>query len=202
MPKYCLDMATLLEKQPLFTGYGNHVTTSKVLHLDRWDDARICEIFTENAEKILGKSVWRIHAFGCGDYQFADSNHHSIQQGVTLSLYDELRRCSLSNLEAAYEEVFRTMTTGWVSARPEEHPDSMFKENPDEFQLFIKKKTLIEEDDLIAFIAKRVGMRQDITCHSALVGQSVVGLDYTNKRYLWIRRSALMKVVDTFGFRL
>jgi len=201
LPKYCTEMATLLERQPLFTGYGNHVETSKVIHLESWDDARICEIFNENAKKILGESQWRISAFGIGNYQFTDSNHHLIKHGLTLSLYDGPGPCSLSDLEASYEEVFRNMTTGWVSARPEEHPDIMFKENPDEFQLFIKKKTLIEEDDLIAFIARRVGIEQDIKCHGESLGHSV-GYGYTDERYLWIRRSALMKVIDTFGFRL
>ena len=91
------------------------------------------------------------------------------------------------------------MTTGWISAKLEDNLGILMKKNTDEFALFIKEQSLVEENVLIRFIAARLSMSNDVECWDMWLTEK--GYCYPkNKIYLWIKKSALQKVVANFRF--
>ncbi len=115
-------------------------------------------------------------------------------------LYDNINMCSYEVLEKSYNEVYTSMITGWANAKIEDHSDIMFKEDPQEFELVIKDSTLVEENNLIRFIAKKFSLEDDIICQSEWL--TPTDSWYTGKIYLWIRRAALEIVLEKMCFKL
>jgi hypothetical protein len=201
IPQCCMRLVTQLVEQPLFTGIGSTMKECKVLTLDNWIDVKMFDVFSHNAQKIIGnRSAWHIHQFGGGDDVLRNSSGKSIGHGLALWLYDSVEPCSIADLEKTYNRIFNNITAGWVRANIEEYPDMMFKEDPDEFELFIKKEALPEEEQLICCIAIRFGFKNDVRCHS----RWSYGSSYEDKGiiYQWIRKKALEKVVEKLGFKL
>lgn len=199
IPNACIQLAKTLAATPLFDGSGS-VVKCKVIALSNWNDARICDIFNANSSKILGnQNSWHIHDFGDGDYQLFDSRGEWMGHGVSLYLYDHLQMCSYEDLEASYDKVFSAMVSGWEKADFKDHPDIMFAENPEEFCLFMKDKSLIEEDTLIRFIASKFSLNENVKCHDQWLTHP--GFRY-GKIYLWVRKTEMDSTVGKIGFKL
>lgn len=203
IPAQCLSAATALESQPLFNGYGSKVKTCKVIPLQCWDDTRIFDIFNTNARRFIGdKGKWDIHNFGWGSNQLEDANHHPIQKGLILRLYDNVERCSLAILKEAYSSVYNSMRTGWVQSNPEEYQNIMFKKDTERFALFVKKdKNLEEEDDLIRFLISKFELNGQIECQCEWLKKDSRG-SYIDKTYMWIDKEELSKIIEKFGFEI
>lgn len=198
IPGYCARLAEMLDRQPLFDGIGSDVKKCKVISLDKWADARICDIFNQNAKKMIGTSSWSIYAFGCGNDRLCDSRDRLIKQGVTLWLFDR-ERCPLKVMENSYHQILKNMVSGWFPTKIEDHPNIAHKENNEEFFLFIKDDSSYQPDVLIRFIAGRLGLGDVISCFNGWLDSKK---GYVNgKIYLWIKKSALENVIDKFGFQ-
>ena len=91
------------------------------------------------------------------------------------------------------------MVSGWENADLKDHPDIMFAEDPEEFDLFIKDKSLIEEDALIRFIAGKFSLDESVKCHAKWLTHP--GYRY-GKIYLWVRKTELDSTVGKIGFKL
>lgn len=193
VPKMCAKLAGILDRTPLFQG-----TQCAVLALTHWDDASICTIMSDNAANVLGKNrAWSIHNFGRNNHQLFEPNGTLIQQGI--SLLETGKRCSLADLEDAYTSVFQSMTTGWVAANIAEHPNILFKADPEKWALFIKNKPLVEESTLVSSIASRLSLSPDLQCYDIWI--DAPGSTKPDKPYLWIRKRALSHVVEKLGLQ-
>jgi hypothetical protein len=193
IPRYCKVVAEILENLPLFDGKGSTAKKCKVISLASWSDARICDIFSRNSTKFLGNfHAWHIHDFGGGYNQLSDANGQRIKQGVQLALYDNFKMCSLQDLEKSYQQVLSNLITGWSKADPKNYPDIMFTKDPQEFELYIKNQSLIEENNLIHFIARKLSLNNDLSTDED---------DCNGKIFLRVRKTALENVVEKIGFK-
>jgi hypothetical protein len=200
IPKACIELAKTLKQAPVFDQHDSKLKCTVVALLE-WTDARICHIFNENVGKILGrKNSWHIHDFGFGADQFVDTKGMRIKQGVILELDNPLEMCSYEALEASYNVVFFAMISGWQKADLKDHPDILCKEDPKEFDLFIKKTSLIDEDILLRFILRKFSLFEKVQCGSQWLKHP--GCGYNGKLYLWIKKTELDGAVEKIGFKL
>lgn len=197
IPKCCAKLARILVEQPLFDGRGAVARRSKVIPLKRAYDARICSIFNENTIAILGEQrAWKISSFGFGSHRLVTSGGKSLNYGLFLNLYETDTLCSVEELEETYNQVLNKLISGWDSATIEENPGIMFKEDPENFHLYIKRKDLIEEAVLIRFLATKFSVEEHVTCCSDWWTR-----EHNDKIYLWIKKTAFEEVVSKFGFK-
>lgn len=200
VPHQCLLTAKILESQPLFTGQGQ--TKSKVVALDSYDNTRILGIFNSNARKFIGEeSAWQISEFGGGNNHLWDAKGKHIKQGLNLWLYDSLERCSLETLEHAYSYVYDAMRKGWVESNPEDYQDIMFKQDPEKFTLFVKKRHLEDEDHLIRFLSGKFGLEGQVKCHLEWLKEDI-NLYFNDQIYMWVEKKVLPTFIVKFGLEL
>jgi hypothetical protein len=200
IPGMCTKLAKIMNEMPLFNGKGSIVKKCKVISLAKASDARICGIFNTNSRCLLGdRNGWPTYDFDTTRiWRYADGQ--LIEQGLTLLVYDDAKICSYEALEASYNEVFSNLVNGWERSKIENHPNILFKEDPEKFALFIKNSTLSQEDILIRSIASRFSLEDDIKCQGEWLTNS--GYSYCDKIYLWARKSALKNVRKTVGLKL
>lgn len=199
IPSMCTKLAKILNENPLFDGQGSEDCKSKLIALAEWNDVRICDIFNTN-KKIHGNPrAWHIYQFSRFS-QRRDADGCSIEQGLTLRLYDKVEMCSYAVLENAYNEVFFKMITGWEKANIKDHPDIMCKEDPRQFELFIKESSLKQEVILLRYIALRLSLEGDIKCANVWIKDAEYCFE--KKIYLWIRKTAIETVREKVGFKL
>ena len=201
IPKACTRLARTLAAAPLFDGRGSLVKKCKVIALSDWNDARICGLFNKNSRKLLeDMKPWDILDFGYM-HNLVDSRGEGITQGIRLCLDDQVEMCSYEALEGAYKKVFSAIISGWEKADLKDHPNILHKENPEEFDLFIKDKVLLEEDSLIRFIVGKFSLEDNVKCHTEWLTPSG-GYCYNDKIYLWVRKTERESAVEKIGFKL
>lgn len=189
IPKSLTQLTTQLLRQPLFQGYGSPRQKCKALLLPKID-ARISEIFNENSRRLRkDTSPCEIRTFGTGHHQLQhEITVESIGTGLTLWLEDhfeewneetsfEKQVCSLEVLEDSYHQIVSQLRTGWIPTNREEPPAK-------DFTLFVKEKRLKEERNLIASLANKFSLENDLRCEER------------EKLYLWVQKSALSKVTQ------
>lgn len=201
IPNYCIRVTKTLIEQPLFNGEGGPIDLqSKLLELER-DKAKICEIFSGYCTKILGKDYWlQMYAFwGVNDQRFY-SNGTNIKNGIELWISDEMTLCSFKDLKKAYDLVLSNFQDGWIASTIENNEDIMFKEDPNQFALFVKEKQFVTEDSLIRSLSTLFGTEGDIKSHGEW--STHPGYRYTEKVYMWIRITAFDVIIDKFGFNI
>lgn len=199
VPQQCLLAAKLLESQPIFDGCGPVVDRCKIIPLDSWDDARIFDIFNSNTAKFIeGISAWPISHFGHG-YNLQDAKGTYIKQGLDLWLFDDLKRCSLEELEQAYHHVYDAMRKGWVESNPDDYQNILYINDSEKFTLFVKKGKMVEEDTLIRFLTSKFGLKGQINCYSVWMKEGG-GCCYNDNIYMWIEKKELSKIIEKFGF--
>lgn len=191
IPTFCVEIAQILNRQPLCNVKGSISEKTKGIALKNWSDVRICDIFNTNAWKWLGKPNWSICGFGNGNDQRQDVSDNDLPQGMELSLYENVSNCPAESLQKMYDAILNTMRTGWMQ-RSEKDP-----KYSEEYRLFVKEVALVEEDALIRFMASRFSMKEDIECD---VGPQ--RSEDCNKIYLRVKKSALEKVIAQFGFKI
>lgn len=197
VPAQCLLAAKLLQFQPLVAGNRTLLVEKwKVISLDDWNDVRIFGIFSQNAAKIIGeKAAWNIHEFGGGLGMLEDTGIQPTQKGLELWLYDD-KMCSLEKLEEAYSDVYNSMRKGWVESKLENYPTILFTEDPSKYTLFVKNKSLVDEDTLICFLIRKFGLKNQIKCYYQWKGFR----NENHKIYIWIANEKLSEVIEKFGF--
>jgi len=196
LPRYCAQLSALLAKQPV-SGNDLVLGPCRVISLDSFFDMRICELFHAIADQTSGAEFqWNLIYY---DHVSTSSVPNSPvgTHGLALFINDISDMCSFETLHGRYNQIYERMKTGWVNAKLAECPDILHKENPDEFELFVKDSPSFGEDSLIRFIALRFSLNEDLKCGNAW--KEHLGYRHGNL-YLWIRKSALEMVVDTFGF--
>lgn len=200
IPIFCIQIAEKLAKEPLFLGYGSIIKKSKVIALARWNDARICDLFSKNAEILFGeKGSWPIYDFGCGSNLRYDLEKKLIEHGLCFWIDDKREMCSSKELNNSYDQILERMKTGWKASEIRDYPNMPHTEDPFEFALFVKKASLVQEDVLIRFIAGRFDLCNDITCCTERT--RCAREEPGGNVYLWIKKSALEEFIDKFGFK-
>jgi hypothetical protein len=198
LPLYCTRLAQLLEKKPLYAGVVvDEGTKCNLICLANRYDARICHIFNENARIRLGEhQSWPIYSFGEGDHHFIDANDRQLHGGVVLYLRENQERCPLEVLRTSYKEILETMRSHWKEANKVDYRDIIHKEDSDNFFLFIKPSSLMQEDSLIRYITGRIGMKGRVKCYR----DWLLPDNHRNQIYLWVRKAALEEVIIKFDF--
>ncbi len=206
-PRFCAKLADVLDEQEPFKGSGSEGQPCKVVCLDSRYDARIFHIFNKNARPILKNHSWSICTFGEEGRYLFDEYNRRLHGGVMLYLDNEAMKCSLNTLKNAYKRVLSAVRRNWKESIIEHHPHVNWeevcsedrpylkrksKDSREDFDLFVKKTTLIEEKTLILFIISRIAMQAHVKCHGDKLSSDNI--------YLWVRKSALDDVVAKFGF--
>jgi len=199
---FCAQLAKKVSEQPLFNGTGSIVEKCKVLPLSNLNDAAICGILTDNARKILGnKKAWHVHSVGWGNNQLWTSSRECIGYGISLWLYDNVDACSLETLEKTYKNIITLSQLDWKSARLEDHPTIMFKEDPEYWNLFIKKQNVSQENHLIGWVCGKFNLLDKISCHDKWLKTPKVDYELRDEIYLWVKKDAQEKFDEIFGFK-
>ena len=193
IPKSCVNLIGLLDKEPLFNGTGYSGKKCKVISLEDEHEVFISKIFNKNARSILGNAQqWQITEHGITDnLRLSDSNLRPLKAGLTLWVFDDIKNCSFDDLRAAYEKVVDILRNGWASENSAEIPKIVLNEALQDSHLFTKKPELTEEDVLIKSLITKLGMRGRVKCD-----------EYKGTIYLWIKKSELPDFVTRFGFRM
>lgn len=141
-----------------------------------------------------------IRRFGCAKHQFYDSQRNLIECGIYLPICNEIKMCTYEALGESYDKVFSAMVNGWERVDVKDHPDIMYRENPEEFDLFIKDTSLKEEDTLIRSIVGKLSLAENVKCYSQWLTHP--GYRSTNKMYLWVRKTELNSTMEKTGLNL
>lgn len=209
IPDFCTRIAAALEKQPPFKGsgsflnpfrYGSPDKGCQVLPLPSFADARIYEIVNDNAMTILNNKSRFIGSFG-GHWGVKNSEGIPIKNGVVLGKNgNDKSQISIDDLQNLFNRILASVQNGWIPAKAEDHTHILYQVDAEQFDLFVKSTTPIQEEDtLIRFIATKFSMTEEqIICYRSWSCETEC---HPDKPYLWIRKSDLKKVVDIFGFQ-
>jgi hypothetical protein len=192
IPPYFSQLAGMLSAQSPFKGVDALIGHDpKVIFLKDERDAKICEILSKNVCVLTGNRSLMILGFPHGPYHslFDASGTPINKAGVVMGSEQTIK--DLPSLERFYHQVLSMMSGGWMSAKPEDHPGILLKEDPEQFALFTKKRALTEEDTFIHLLAAKFTLSNDVRCCSEL-----------DTTYLWIRKSALSAVKEKLGLQL
>lgn len=102
-------------------------------------------------------------------------------------------------------KVLDSHRNGWTKSDPSEHDGIFLREDPDEFYLFLKEKTFVEEDTLIRLILMLwnlnniSGIDYETSCN-CVWKDSYGGVKHTNTMYLWVKKTSLEKVRSILKF--
>jgi hypothetical protein len=189
VPKSCVNLISLLDKEPLFNGTGYSGKKCKVISLEDENEVFISKIFNANAQSILGNAKqWQITEHGITDnLRLSDSNLRPLKHGLTLWVFDDIKNCSFDDLRAAYEKVVDILRNGWASENSTEIPKIVLNEALPDSHLFTKKPELTEEDVLMKSLIAKLGMGRRVKCD-----------EYKGTMYLWIKKSELPEFVTRF----
>ncbi len=183
LPRYCTRLAEILDRNPLLQASFPQISSHNRQALPLpYDDARISEIFTNNAREFDERRCagWYITSFDHTDHS-ANLFRTQMNEGITLRPL-HLPKCPINDLKASYDEVFFRLKTGWTKIQSDK----------DGFVLFKKPSTLHEEDSLIRFIITRFSLDANASCNKERIDDPTV--------YLSIRESAFDNVINTLGF--
>lgn len=203
IPKYCTQLAKAVSRQPLFDGKGAVAKSIKILPLKNFDDTKICEMLSKSSEEKLGYGdAWHIrtfgHTFGRWNYPLA-ADGERIRYGIALWLYPPRGMCSHKVLKDRFRNVINLLQNGWQPSSLQEYPEIYSKKDENVWNLFIKKKPLVEEDSLIRFLASKFKVKNIIDCPD----QEDSALDkYQDITYLWIKKDAIDDFDAIFHFNL
>jgi len=191
---FCAQLAKKVSEQPLFDGEKIADEKLKVLPL-RSLDAKICDILTDNAKKVLGEDkAWHIHH--CGPLITADDEW--IESGIMLYIFDAINHCSLETLEKTYKNIITLSQLDWKLVRSEDHPIFIFEKKPEDWNIFIKKKSLIEEDRLIGTLCTKFNLRGTAACYGY---EWLKKAERNDEIYLCVKKDAQPEFDEIFGFK-
>lgn len=174
-------------QEPLFKGSGCIDSRGKVAPLKLYD-ALVAKLLNQCANTILTQKGWKIYAFGYKRYRMHDMNGKELTSGIFIrSNEEEEKTCSLETLKATYDEVIHELQSGWKPAVLRDYPDIYFKENHQEYDLYVKDKpSFIEnESKLIYSLLRR--FRINGSCYNKW--KTPQG-DYelSSRMYLWVKK--------------
>jgi hypothetical protein len=200
IPAFCTAVAERLDQAPIFKGLGSPSHSSKLLCLDDWNDCRICDMLSVNAQQKIRPDAWSINQFGFGQRSFYGKD---LGCGIELDLWisEKQGRCTLQELNQAYSAVMAMLKKGWEKASRKDYPNMMFKKPKKKWCLFIKTSKLIDELDLIDFLSLKFGISEFIAANDAWLKPNG-GYELTNKIYLWIKADKFDEVQKIFGFQI
>jgi hypothetical protein len=206
LPKLCNELAAELDRfEPQFTSRCS-LYEFKVMELHK-DDAAICKVFNENVFKIL-KEKSPVLSYSEGLRPSAMGFHYDCDKDIAsfferlktgLFLYSDRNvfKCSVNELEAAYEEILLKMQTGWVAASLVHYNDIYNKKDLDQFFLYIKKdQFLSQEVYLINAILKKLSLFGKAECDNFSYSFTLSG-----PPFLWIKKTALSEVIEKLGIK-
>ena len=193
IPQFCLKVAIALYEAPPFQGRYLQSKDCRIIPLESYEVSRICDIFNKNARH-QNRIGWEIHEVG--ENNAKDVNNRPIPQGVSLWMDNNPKRCSTEALEHIYNEILVQLATGWKRAKPEDHEKSLMKQDPKEYDLFIKSPTLIDQETLIRFIARQLNLAEEISCNNSWLDVRPADT------YIWVKKASLKTFIAKTGFNL
>jgi len=199
LPIYYAWLVDRLNKQPPFDGVSAVAKNCKILPLDDWYDCKICELLNENVRKVLGeKNSLHVYSIFRGA---ATASGQFIKTGIASNIYDDKKICDLEHLKSSYEKIIKELKIGWALSTLATHPNVMFKKPEDDWYLFVKKRSLSSEDDLIRFLVHKFELEDHVTCDNGWLNPSG-GFENRNEMYMWVKKKEFEKFNAIFGLQM
>jgi hypothetical protein len=198
IPAYCTFLVKQLDKAPFFEGHTQEkdCISCSYLCLDNWDDCRICDIVSKNAQEVR-KDVWKVRDFGCGKRTRYSNGKWA---GMGIEMYKDGPRCSLDELLETYMKVAAGLKAGWKESSVDDYRKMLYGEPKKDWRLFIKTRQLIEEICLIKSLASKFGIDHFIECGDLLLKSNDGGCVFTDIIYLLIAPDKIDEVQKVLGF--
>ncbi len=184
IPAQLVKVAQFLRNRELFTGKGSIRKLCTVVTLKEHGDSRIGHIFHQQVREILGDHKgWYIREF-----VGFDENLHTIYHGLTFWPSETHNKATIQEMEYAYKQVLTQMTNGWNKTAIE----NPMEKDPNEFELFIKQRSFVEEDALLRFLAGKFGLADEM---------GVYAYSGSSKLQMWIKKESFDLVTEIMGFQ-
>lgn len=179
---YCKNVLNELKVQPETKDiiYG----ISRTLTLANRDDGNICEFIFNKSRAILG------HMANAG-YDI-NNRIHSNRSSLTLKYYKDSAKDKVDILEKVFPEVIQGLKNGWKSVESNNYPNIQYKQDPSQFNLYIKQDGIKALDHTFRFIAHRFGLENDVK-FSNLTNDS-------SSLFMWVRASKIDVVREILKF--
>lgn len=200
LPKYCSQLVEKLVQQPLLGYEHADLGKCRLIFLDDYSDARICEIFFKNANvNVSGKRLqpFDVRYFSARDIKVYDVNVIPTD-GLCIRAEEEAKQASSKYLEPAFTMAIKLMRKNWKHTEIKSCPGICCMRDSTEFALFIKELSFLEESALIRFISIKFSLSDDdvMSDNEWIDGDNIV----KGKTYLWIKKSSFAVVAKVFGF--
>jgi hypothetical protein len=200
VPKFCVEIIEKLKKEEVFNGTGYIPDKIKMLPIESYDLARVCELIS----KFDGN--YSVYASD----RLIDKDGIPIKNAVELWLYKKRKRISPMDLEKSFNEIIKKIQTGWKQSTLQENELIFFEESEKDHYLFIKDENFNQEENFIAVLASVFGFFRSPSDNDRIfhIGNQwlnedpKIAVEYTNKTYLWIKKDKIKEFNEKFDFSL
>lgn len=187
IPAQLVEVAQFLRNRELFTGEGSVRKLCTVVTFKEYADCIIGHIFHRQVREILGDhNGWYI--LNVGRSMLSDENLHTIHHGLTFWPSETHNKATIQEMEYAYMQVLTQVTNGWKKTAIE----NPMEKDPNEFELFIKQRSFVEEDALLRFLAGKFGLADEM---------GVYAYSGSSKLQMWIKKESFDLVTEIMGFQ-
>ncbi len=194
------EVVERLSRQECFDGkdddYGEFFRPQRLL-LDDWYGCRGIEILYQNAleKKLLPAGYPKyVCTFDCGlagdgDRQLCRTRFgmHGVQFWCKC-VKQAPQQCTAKVVQSCFNKIIDVLRCGWRVALFSDYPNIIFGKSEDEYHLFVKEKSLREEDTLMRFLIDKFCLTTIADC---LRGRNTV--------YLLIRKSDVARFQACFN---
>lgn len=205
IPQQCLQTAQILVDQKETYVHERTNQEIKAVLMDSVTDARVFEIFTENALALSGEKRERpfnyLDYYAVGMTSGDKDRTGKLERVIALSCDRPEMMHVLGMLEPSYGQVYHMMCHGWVESKPEDYPNTFDKQDPEKFALFVKKKTLIAEDTLVRCMVHKLELDCKVFCASEWQ-RPFIGYGTTDYLYLWVNKESRSDIVEKLSLIL
>jgi hypothetical protein len=77
----------------------------------------------------------------------------------------------------------------------------MFKEDPEYWNLFIKRKNLLQESNLIRWFCSKFNLLDKISCDDEWLNTPKASCEFHDEIYLWVKKDSQEQFDAIFGFQ-
>jgi hypothetical protein len=192
IPSMCAQLVQLLHKRPLFQGMGA-VNACKIMILSKESDLRLVTILNFNLnQQPRNSNPLPIYEFRPA--QLWTEEGHPIKRGLQMfHAADRFHMPSHAELSQSYTAIFSKIKTDWTKSHAKQHPEILFKKDPREFTLFVKKAALVDEADLIHAVAVKLSLEKAVINGGAQTSKMI---------YLWVSTLKIAQVQKKMGLVL
>jgi hypothetical protein len=196
IPPLCASLVQELMKQPFFEGTNcwRNSDLTKVLPLVNEYDGKITQALSESSYN-PNDAKWQVNTLSIWSPCMPNSGP-AITNGLCLTYYNSnVQPDNQQELEKKYADIIHQIQNGWTAATLKQYPKIFFTQPEDKWDLFIKQQKLPREDDMIQYLANKLGYTSDqIQCFDHWCTKPGVE---KGMLYLWVKKESTITEKDT-----